>query len=112
VGFSLCLRQGDILDVWMTGFNYDVQSITDFTYFNLCYYAPIRWAIEQGVKKIYYPRGIEKVKLDRGCKPEETFSFVKCHDGGLGHLIKSVLKTPLLACGFSGGNKSKRGEIK
>ena len=51
VGFSLSLLQADILDVFMCGFKYDAQTITDFTYFNLCYYAPIQWAIEEDIKK-------------------------------------------------------------
>lgn len=95
VGFSLILRQGDVLDVWMAGFKYDIQTNTDFTYFNLCYYAPIQWAIRVGIKKMYYRSKAEKVKLDRGCKPEKTYSFLKCHDEVLGPLINNALKTPL-----------------
>jgi predicted N-acyltransferase len=92
VGFSMALRQRDVLDVFMCGFDYEAQTKTDFTYFNLCYYAPIRWAIEKGVKKIYYRRKAEKVKLDRGCKPERTHSFIKCHNRLMGFLIKKALE--------------------
>ncbi len=97
IGFSLLLRQGNILDGWLTGFKYEAQSKTDFTYFNLCYYVPIQWAIEEKIKKIYYRSKAEKVKYDRGCKPEKTYSFVKCHDQLLGPLINNAVKTPLYA---------------
>lgn len=97
VGFSLSMRQRDVLDVFMCGFNYEAQTNTDFTYFNLCYYAPIRWAIEEGIKKIYYRRKAEKVKLDRGCKPEKTYSFVKCHKPFAGFLINKAL-SHLVSC--------------
>ena len=73
IGFSLSLRQKDVLDVVLVGFNYDTQSKTDFSYFNLAYYAPIKWGIENGVKKIYFRLTMEKIKTDRGCKPEKTF---------------------------------------
>jgi len=95
VGFSLLLRHADVLDCWCCGFKYDFQSKTDFTYFNLCYYAPIKWAIEEGVKKMYFRRKAEKLKLKRGCKPEKTYSFVKCHDELLGPLINNAVKTPV-----------------
>jgi len=96
VGFSLNLRQGDILDTCFAGFKYDNLTSTDFIHFNVCYYAPIRWAIDEGIKKINYRWGQEKIKLYRGCKPEKTYSFVKCHDELLGPLINNgALRIPL-----------------
>jgi hypothetical protein len=80
VGFCLLLRQRDVLDGFMAGFNYSIQTKTDFIYFNLCYYAPIKWAIENDVKKIYYRGMAEKVKRDRLCKPEKTYRFIKYHN--------------------------------
>jgi len=79
VGFSLSLQHNDILDVHMCGFDYAAQTSTDFTYFNLGYYMPIRIAIEEGMKKIHYSINEDKVKLRRGCKTEKTYSFIKCH---------------------------------
>jgi predicted N-acyltransferase len=98
VGFSMSFRQRDVLDVFMCGFDYEALTKTDFTYFNLCYYAPIRWAIEEGIKKIYYRRKAEKVKLDRGCKPERTFSFVKCHNRFIGFLLDKALENRFYSC--------------
>jgi hypothetical protein len=92
VGFSLFLRQGDILNACSTGFEYDALAKTDFTYYNLCYYAPIRWAIENGVKTIHYMNVGRKVRLYRGCEPENMCSFLKCHDDLLGSIINNALK--------------------
>jgi predicted N-acyltransferase len=95
VGFSLLTQHKKTLDAWMCGFNYNALTKTDFAYFNLAYYAPIRYAIDEGFKKIYYRRKSEKVKLDRGCKPERTYSFVKCHNAILGFLIGNAQKNTL-----------------
>lgn len=95
VGFSLSLRQRDVLDVVMVGFNYSIQTKTDFSYFNLTYYAPIKWAIESGVKRIYYRHMTENVKIDRLCKPEKTYFFIKYHNRLLRSLTGNVVKNPL-----------------
>ena len=94
IGFSLTLLQRGILDVMMVGFNYSKQTETDFSYFNLTYYTPIKWAIENGVEKIYYRWSMEKIKLDRGCKSEETYSFTKYHNILLRALIRNLVKNP------------------
>ena len=94
-GFSLSLRHKDILDVMMVGFNYENQTSTDFSYFNLCYYEPIKYALDSGVKKIYYRYMMEKMKLERGCKPEQTYYFIKYHNKLLRVLIGNVVKNPL-----------------
>jgi predicted N-acyltransferase len=80
VGFSLCLRAGNTLDVFHCGFNYQLQEKSDFTYFNLVYYSPIRWAIQEGIRKIYYRLTADRVKLRRGCRSERIYSFVKCQN--------------------------------
>jgi len=66
IGFSLSMHEDSILDVIGVGFDYNMQTKTDFSYFNLGYYVPIRWAIENDVKRIYYRCSMEKIKLDRG----------------------------------------------
>lgn len=89
VGFSLYLRQGSVLDACFAGFKYDCLTNTDFAYYNVCYYAPIQWAIKEGIKIIHYTDGGEKMKVHRGCEPEKTYSFVKCHDVFLEPLINN-----------------------
>jgi predicted N-acyltransferase len=91
VGFCLTLWQREILDVVTVGFNYDVLTRSDFTYFNVAYYTPVKWAIEHGIRKIYYHALAEKVKLDRGCTPETTYNFVKYHNQLLGAVMGKVL---------------------
>ena len=100
VGFSLFIRQGETLDAFIGGFNYELRSRTDFTYFNLVYYTPINWAIQEGIRKIYFRWGSEKAKYKRGCKPEMIYSFVKCHNklvsSQIGNYIKVRNKIKLL----------------
>ena len=80
VGFCLYLQHKGILDVYMCGFDYDVQMSTDYTYFNIVYYTPIRLAIEEGIKRINFSVSSERIKLKRGCKLEKTYSLVKCQN--------------------------------
>ncbi len=93
VGFSLLFRQGDFADSWMCGFNYAALTKTDYAYFNLVYYAPIQWAIKEGIRKINFRNSAERAKLESGCEPEETYSFLKCHDSLLGPAVNGCLQT-------------------
>jgi predicted N-acyltransferase len=92
VGFSMFLRKEETLDSFLGGFNYELLNKSDFTYFNLFYYTPIRWAIQEGIRKIYYRWGSEKVKYKRGCKPERIYSFVKCHNKLVNSQIGNYMK--------------------
>jgi predicted N-acyltransferase len=96
IGFSLSLCHKDVMDVVWVGFNYDSQSKTDFSYFNLTYYVPIRWGIENGIKKMYYRLTMEKIKLDRGCNLETTFFFVKYHGNFLNTIYTKIVKNSVL----------------
>lgn len=95
IGFSLLLKKGDTLDVPMVGFNYDAQTKTDFSYFNLAYYTPIQWAIENKIEKIYYRYTMEKIKLDRGCTPEKTYYFVKYHNNFIRIIHDNTVNNPI-----------------
>lgn len=95
IGFSLVMQKGEILDVPLVGFDYESQGKTDFAYFNLAYYTPIKWAIENGIKKIYYRMTMEKIKLDRGCTPEKTYFFVKYQNRFIKILHDSALNNPI-----------------
>ena len=79
VGFSLGLQHKDVLDMYMYGCDYASQTNTSFIYFNLGYYEPIKLAIDEKIKKIYFRYLNEKAKVARGCRPEQTYSFIKCH---------------------------------
>jgi predicted N-acyltransferase len=92
IGFSLSLQHKQVLDVYMCGFDYAAQTKTSFIYFNLCYYKPIQLAIDEKIKKIFFRYSTDKVKLNRGCRPEQTYSFIKCHNIFLGPLMNRLLK--------------------
>jgi predicted N-acyltransferase len=92
VGFSMFLRHNDVLDAWIVGFDYQFLTKTDFTYFNLCYYLPTQWAINEGIRKIYYRWKAEDIKMKRGCIPEKNFLFVKCNSWLFSILINSALR--------------------
>jgi uncharacterized protein len=91
VGFSLSFHQREFLDVMFVGFNYDFHTKTDFMYFNLCYYEPIKWAIEHGIRKVYYRTLADQAKASRGCKQETVFSLVKYHNQLMRAAMSSVL---------------------
>jgi predicted N-acyltransferase len=93
VGFSLSLQHKDILEVCVCGFDYDAQTNTDFTYFNLAYYGSIGLAIEEGIRRIHFQIASDAVKIERRCKLEKTYSFVKCHNKLLGALAALYIKT-------------------
>jgi predicted N-acyltransferase len=95
VGFSCCFQQGETLDVHHCGFNYGVLGEKDYTYFNLCYYAPIKWSIERGIKRIYYGGNLSNVKKRRGCKPERMFSFIKVQNSVVRNIYALTQRKPL-----------------
>ena len=95
IGFSLLLQHKEVIDIYMYGSDYAAQTNTFFTYFNLAYYTPIQLAIDEKIKKIYFRYLNEKVRLDRGCRPEQTYSFIKCHNVFLQPLMTKMLKNSL-----------------
>jgi predicted N-acyltransferase len=95
VGFLLGLQHKDVLDAYMAGLDYAAQKSARFVYFNLVYYKPIQLAIDEKIKKIYYRYSSDKAKLNRGCRPEQTYSFVKCHNSLIAPLMNSLLKNQL-----------------
>jgi predicted N-acyltransferase len=92
IGFSLGERKDENLDMFMVGLDYKSLEKNDYTYFGLVYYAPISWAIQSGLRKIYYRWGSEEAKYARGCKPELLYSFVKCHNKLANSQIGNYLK--------------------
>jgi predicted N-acyltransferase len=92
VGFCFCLRQGDILDCFICGFNYDTLKRAASVYFNIGYYAPISWAIKEGIKRIHYRMVAEEVKLRRGCQPEEAYELLRCQNRLIGLIFQLYTK--------------------
>lgn len=96
LGYSLFLRKGKNLDGFRCGFDYQIQEKNDYAYFNLVYYSPIKWAIQEGIKKIYYRYTNDKVKIKRGCKPEKSFAFIKSHNRYINELINNLQKVKII----------------
>jgi predicted N-acyltransferase len=71
-GFMLLLRRGEVAFASDVGIDHDVSG-DSATYFNLCFYEPIREAIGTGLRRIYYGRGVPKAKIRRGCKVRSSF---------------------------------------
>ena len=93
IGFSLALQHKDTLDVYMYGSDYESQTNTFFTYFNLVYYKPIQLAIDKKLKKIYFRYFLAKSRLDRGCTLERTYSYIKCQNSVFGPAVNSLLRS-------------------
>lgn len=91
VAFSLDLKHKDTVDGFMFGCDYNSRTQTDFAYFNLIYYEPIKWAIQEGISKIFYRLAAENVKLRIGCKREKNWSFVKCHNAFIAPLVHAYV---------------------
>jgi predicted N-acyltransferase len=91
VAFSLVFRHKDTADAFMFGTDYPLRDSTDFAYFNLAYYEPIKWAIQEGIRKIRYRLAAENVKLRIGCKPEKNSSYVKCHNPLITSFIRAYV---------------------
>lgn len=89
VGFSLLMRHRQIVDAFLTGYDYSSQTPTDYTYFNLVFYEPIKWAIKTQAERINYRIGAEEAKLRRGCKEERVFSLVKCHNNNINFIFSA-----------------------
>jgi predicted N-acyltransferase len=73
-GFAVLLHDGS--DGYLPFFGLD-GSRADFTYFNLCYYQPIRDAIAGGLKRLHFGRLMCELKMRRGCRILRTSRFYK-----------------------------------
>ena len=60
-----------------------------FTYFNLSFYAAIRYCMENDIGRIYFGGGLRKMKRRRGCNEMDVFLFMR-PVGPLGRLFWSV----------------------
>lgn len=49
----------------------------DYSYFQVTYNAPIAHAIERGIERIYYGRGLDDVKVRRGCWLTNSWIYVR-----------------------------------
>lgn len=88
IGFSMVLLHQKTFDVVIVGFNYSAMTKTDFVYFNLAYYEPIKMAIRGNIEKMYFRWGSEKAKLHRNLQQQNTYTYSKIHN----RVLKSMAK--------------------
>lgn len=77
VGFLLAYRHGDSLYCKQVGFD---RAAGDFVYFNMTFYAPIRYAIETGLRFVQYGMESYEAKLRRGCALVPVLGYVRVAD--------------------------------
>jgi predicted N-acyltransferase len=75
-GFSLYYRSGDRAYAGATGFDYGLISEIPFAYFNTVYYEPIPWALETGVRELYFGRQAYATKVARGAALDARWGVV------------------------------------
>jgi uncharacterized protein len=91
-GFCLMLCHNLTLDTFIAGFDYNVQTMRDYTYFNLCFHEPIKMAIEEGLKRINFRGASDEAKQRRGFRRETMYTYVKVQNPGLRPMATLYLK--------------------
>tara|TARA_Y100001968_G_C19378225_1_gene728882 strand:- start:142 stop:1314 length:1173 start_codon:yes stop_codon:yes gene_type:complete len=86
VAMSMCVRDQDML--WGRYWGSEVDA--DFLHFELCYYSPISWALENQIK-FFDPGAGGKHKSRRGFVSKERASIHKWFNPTLNKLIKTWL---------------------
>ncbi|WNV87683.1 GNAT family N-acetyltransferase [Umezawaea sp. Da 62-37] len=76
VGVCVCLRDGDTLHIRSVGFDYSAVG-GDFVYFNLMFYEPLLWGLDNGVRRFSFGNGAYRAKRLRGCRLEPLHGVVR-----------------------------------
>lgn len=85
-GMSICFTKGDRLYGRYWGSHYDIENL----HFDTCYYAPIEWAIEHGVK-IFDPGAGGRHKKRRGFPATPNYSLHRFYDERLMHILRGYI---------------------
>ena len=83
---SLCVKNAD--NLW--GRFWGCKENIDFLHFELCYYSPIAWAIEKGIKQ-FDPGAGGNHKLRRGFKAVPCYSLHRWYNNNMNNIIKPYL---------------------
>ncbi|MGV0026431.1 GNAT family N-acetyltransferase [Phormidesmis priestleyi] len=84
IGMSFCLRKGDRLYGRYWG---SLQEI-DCLHFDACYYAPIEWAIQNGIQ-IFDPGAGGRHKKRRGFPASANYSLHRFYNSRLSQILRS-----------------------
>jgi predicted N-acyltransferase len=87
LGMSLLLRKGDSL----YGRYWGAAGYLDSLHFNACYYTPIEWAIEHGIR--YFDPGIGSAhKLRRGFRAVDNWSLHRFSDPRMQRIMQANIE--------------------
>lgn len=75
LGFGLAFEHERSLYMRLVGFDYERMG-SESLYFEVCYYAPIRFAAENGLRAIDFGAASHRPKLLRGARPSPRFVAV------------------------------------
>ncbi len=84
VGMSFCLRDGDRLYGRYWGSTVEVDSL----HFEACYYQPIEWAIQNGIRQ-FDPGAGGRHKKRRGFPAVVNYSLHRFYDPQLSHILRN-----------------------
>jgi predicted N-acyltransferase len=76
IGVSVELRRGKEAFFASTAVDHELSQ-NDFTFFNIGYYEPLKYAIQCRLSRIYFGRGLYESKARRGCTPKSMSIFYK-----------------------------------
>jgi len=80
LGFGLAFEYERCLYMRLVGFDYERMG-DESLYFEVCYYAPIRYAAEHGLRRIDFGAASHRPKLLRGARPSPRFVVVAAPEG-------------------------------
>ena len=86
VGLSFCIRKGDNL----YGRYWGCFEEFDCLHFEACYYAPIEWAIGEGIK-MFDPGAGGRHKRRRGFPATSNYSVHRFYDHRMGKILRSYI---------------------
>jgi predicted N-acyltransferase len=52
-------------------------AVRDYTYFVIAYHSPISMALERGLSRFYFGRGMYEIKRRRGCRLTDSWTYAK-----------------------------------
>ena len=87
IAMSLCVKDKDMLWGRYWGSKEEINSL----HFEVCYYSPIAWALDQGIKQ-FDPGAGGRHKLRRGFLAQPNISLHRWYDKRMDHLIRNWLR--------------------
>lgn len=87
-GACLVFKKGSIGHVLFAGIDH-LAAGNDYTYFNLCYYQPIKEAIRKGTERLYFGTGLYGLKKRRGCETLPLSLYYRPVTGTAAFLFRS-----------------------